>query len=329
MIQRPLLDRTPFARHLTPEQKEEATGVFRVFDVDRGEEVCVEGEADRSMAWVVAGELDMLAGGTRIGRIQAGEMFGEMTLFGTDGRRASTVVTATPCTLAALDEAGLKLLRMRQNPMAHLLESEAIRTISRRLREADARIGAAATGNEVEAAPRGFLARLAAALGVSSDLPRGEEPDPAAVLASTPGFQGRDEAVLAAIGRRLEVVAAAQGDAIVQEDEMGDDAYLVAEGRVGVYRRVAGTRAERVAVLDRGQVFGQVSAADSRGRTATVRALLPTYLLRIPGPVFEDLSRDPGAEGRAFRRGMIDALSTQLRQANAHLVQLVARWEGR
>jgi CRP-like cAMP-binding protein len=329
LIQRPLLDRTPFARHLTPEQKDEATGVFRVFDVDRGEEVCVEGEADRSMVWVLSGELDMLVEGTKIGRIQAGEMFGEMTLFGTDGRRASTVVTATPCTLAALDEEGLKILRLRQNPMAQLLEAEAIRTISRRLREAAARIGAAATGNDVEAVPRGFLSRLAAALGVSSDLPRGEEPHPAAVLASTPGFQGRDQEVLEAIGARLEVVAAAQGDVIVHEGEMGDDAYIVAEGRVGVYRGVAGARAERVAVLERGNVFGQVSAADSRGRTATVRALLPTYLVRIPGPVFDVLSKDPGPEGRAFRRGMIDAFASQLRQANVHLVQLLARWEGR
>ena len=102
-------------------------------------------------------------------------------------------------------------------------------------------------------------------------------------------------------------------------------AYIVAEGRVGVYCQVTPERSERVATLGPGHVFGQVALADSRGRTATCRALEPVYLVRIPGDVYRALETETSPEGRAFRRGMIDALSVQLRLANEHLLTLASR----
>jgi hypothetical protein len=62
--------------------------------------------------------------------------------------------------------------------------------------------------------------------------------------------------------------------------------------------------------------------ADARTRTATCRAIEPCYLVRIQGTVFRQLEIENSPEGRAFRRGLIDALSVQLRLANEHLLTL-------
>ncbi len=326
MIDRHIRDRTGLFNGLSVSDREEAETAFRTYEIGPGEEILVEGESDRSMCYVVSGKLIVSLGGTTIAEVGPDETVGEMALFGSLDRRSATVMTEGESTMLALDEEGLRFLRMRDNPIVRALESMAMRTIAQRLRIADGRIGAAAEGEEVEERKRSLLGRLASALGVSGDMPKGAPPSTMHVLKATPGFSGREDAVLASIASRLEVLAAAQGDVIVHEGEMGQDAYIVAEGRVGVYRSVDGRRSEKVATLGAGHVIGHLALTDDGGRSATVRAMQPTYLLRIPGSVYRELEASLTPEGRAFRRGMIDAFASQLRLANEHLMRLQVRW---
>lgn len=326
MIERHITDRTGLFSGLSVSDREEAETAFRTYEIGPGEEILVEGESDRSMCYIVSGKVAVALAGTTIAELGPDETVGEMALFGSLDRRSATVTTMEECTLLALDEEGLRFLRMRDNPVVRSLESMAMRTIAQRLRDADRRIGAAAEGEDVEHKKRGFLGRIATALGVSGDMPKGAPPSTMHVLKATPGFAGREEPVLAAIAARLEVLAAAQGDVVVHEGEMGEDAYIVAEGRVGVYRAVDSRRSEKVATLGAGHVIGHLALTDEGGRSATVRAIQPTYLLRIPGSAYRELEGSLTPEGRAFRRGMIDAFATQLRLANEHMMRLQARW---
>ena len=68
-----------------------------------------------------------------------------------------------------------------------------------------------------------------------------------------------------------------------------------------------------------------MALSDSSARSATCRVLDPAYLLRISASSFQELLTEASPAGRAFRRGLIDALSAQLRSANARFVGLRAR----
>lgn len=323
MIEMRDIERLGVFERLSDARRTEALVAFKTFELGPGEDLLVEGESDRGMVIVVEGELAVTLGGVELGRLHRGDIAGEMTLFGSFDRRSATVSTVVGSRLLVLDDQGLKYLRMKDNPLAHELETRALRTIAGRLREMDARIQKHAAGEPLERRkPRGLFSRLATALGVSEDLPEGAPPSALDVLRSTPGFAGRDESLLEGIADHLEMVAVPQGEAIVEEGKRGEDAFIIAEGRVGVFCTIGNDRIERVATLGPGHILGHVALADSNVRTATCRAMEPVYLLRIPGAVYHRFDQEQTPEARTFRRGMIDAMSIQLRLANEHLLSL-------
>lgn len=330
MNERRLFDRSGLFHGLSDVDRDEAFNAFRAAELGPGEELLVEGETDRSMCYVVEGAMTARLNGVRLGRIGPGETIGEMAMFGSLDRRAATVITDVESRVLVLDEEGLRFMRMRDNPVVQRLESQAMRTIAQRLRAADVLIGSMAEGEPVrERTGRGLIGKLASALGFAGARPTTPQPKSATILRNTPGFGTRDEVVLERLASRFEVVGAAQGQAIINEGEFGDEAYIVAEGRVAVYRSVDNDRSERIAMLGPGHVVGAVALADSGGRSATVRAVQPTWLLRLSHDTYRELEADLGAEGRAFRKGLIDALSAQLRLANEHIVRLSGKLDGR
>ncbi len=320
------IERTGILVGLDAEQRAQALAALKHYEVGPGEVLLEEGEPDRSMLIVVDGELEVTLGGVPLARMGRGELAGEMALFGSFDRRSATVTSRTAAKVLILDEEGLRFLRLGDNPIARNLEKLAVRTIATRLRETDQRIAGRAPGEPLGPGnQRGILGKLGRALGVGAELPRGPAPRVVDVLKATHGFAGREDDILKAVAARLQLAAFAAGDTIVHEGREGDDAYIIGEGRVGVYCNVGTERYERVATLGPGHVFGVVALADARSRTATCRAIEPCYLVRITGSTFRALESEGTPEGRAFRRGLIDALSVQLRLANEHLLTLTAR----
>lgn len=83
-----------------------------------------------------------------------------------------------------------------------------------------------------------------------------------------------------------EVLAA--GAAVFQVGDTGDSAYVIESGCVEVLVGAAPAQ-QRVAVLAQGAMFGEVALLDRQARTATVRALVPTTLVRIDRTHVEEL----------------------------------------
>ncbi len=71
-----------------------------------------------------------------------------------------------------------------------------------------------------------------------------------------------------------------KGKIIMQEGERGDCAYLIQSGKVKVYTGTGGRRAD-LAVLEAGQIFGEMALLFDESRTATVEALEPVNLVII------------------------------------------------
>lgn len=66
----------------------------------------------------------------------------------------------------------------------------------------------------------------------------------------------------------LEAERFASGDKIFVEGEPGDTLYIVAEGQVRISRHMPGLGEEALAILDRGEVFGEMAWIDASPRSA-------------------------------------------------------------
>jgi CRP-like cAMP-binding protein len=301
--------RIPLFEGLSPAARAEALAAFQSFEVGPGEELLVEGEADRGMLVVVEGQLQVTRAGVSIARLGPGDTAGEMALFGSSDLRFASVTTVTACKLLVLDEQGIELLTRRDHPLVGQLELQVLRVMGGRLREMNQLL----TENAARRAGQVPVLALAVPAGT---LPAGDPPDPLDTLRAAPGFSGQDPRALLALADRFELVAAPSGTALIEEGRRPEAAYIVASGRVGVTTRGAEGREVVVAVLPPGATFGQVALADAQARSATCRALDPAFLLRIPSALFQTLETEASPAGRAFRRAMIDTLAGQLKGAN-------------
>lgn len=75
---------------------------------------------------------------------------------------------------------------------------------------------------------------------------------------------------------------------VFQWGDPGDSAYVIEEGCVEVLSG-SGPTQRRIAVLTKGAMFGEVALLDRQPRTASVRTLVPTRLIRIDRSHVEEL----------------------------------------
>lgn len=115
----------------------------------------------------------------------------------------------------------------------------------------------------------------------------------------------------------------AAGAIIFSDGDSGDSAYVVERGCVEILASRNGTE-QRIALLGKGALFGEIALLDRLPRTATARAVVPTTLIRIAHDhVAELLSRsDP------VMQFLLNILVLRFRQARGaeHRVPNPAEW---
>jgi CRP-like cAMP-binding protein len=112
-------------------------------------------------------------------------------------------------------------------------------------------------------------------------------------------------------------------EVVVAEGSYGDALYLVLSGKLEVAK--AG---HPLATLDPGEFFGEMSLLEPAPRSATVTALAPSYLFRLPTTAIQVLLQtDPGA-ATALLIHIVKTLSERLRRANETLASVgeLAEW---
>lgn len=116
------------------------------------------------------------------------------------------------------------------------------------------------------------------------------------LLAGVALFEGlRDEAIgavaEAGASRHLE-----RGDLLFRQGEPADELFVVRSGRLAIATRSIDGRESMVALMEAGDLFGEMSLFDGRGRSADARALEASEVLAIPfAPVKAALERQPDA----------------------------------
>ena len=124
------------------------------------------------------------------------------------------------------------------------------------------------------------------------------------------------------LGRQHEVQTYADGEVVFSEGDLSTEMFVVRSGKIEISKHVGG-HSVRLAVLDRGSFFGEMSLLEGLPRSATARALGDVALLVLrPGSLLLQIRRDP-----TFAFELLQQLSGRIRELNEKLVFKLATAE--
>lgn len=103
----------------------------------------------------------------------------------------------------------------------------------------------------------------------------------AAILRDIGLFGGLDEETLSLLAAELPVEKVTVAQKVVAEGDPAREMFVVVSGELEVLKKSPVGGEVRVAMLGPGDWFGEMSIVDVQPRSATVRALAPSLLLRM------------------------------------------------
>ncbi|MBL8397157.1 MAG: cyclic nucleotide-binding domain-containing protein [Candidatus Accumulibacter sp.] len=120
-----------------------------------------------------------------------------------------------------------------------------------------------------------------------------------AFLQQQPIFGGITDTAMQALIPLFRELDFPQGALIVREGDEGDSLFVICHGSVEVLKADGGTEDDdhlgsRIAVLQKGDVFGEMELIDMQRRSASIRALTPVNALALTnGDLFQIYQSDP------------------------------------
>jgi len=132
-------------------------------------------------------------------------------------------------------------------------------------------------------------------------------------------FAGLDDDAMAKVveaGRDLEM---RRGDVLFREGDDPDELFVVLSGRIAIANKSIDGRESMVALMEEGDLFGEMGLFDGRGRSAEARALETSVVTAVPyGPVRNLYQDDPALLWR-----VVAMLAGRLRTMDAALADSV------
>ncbi len=114
------------------------------------------------------------------------------------------------------------------------------------------------------------------------------------LLRATLLFGELDDPTLATITEQSTERNLRRGDVLFGENDAPDFVYVVVTGRIAIANRSVDGRESVVALMESGDLFGEMGLFDNLGRSAEARALEPSSVIAIPyHPVQELYERRP------------------------------------
>ena len=162
--------------------------------------------------------------------------------------------------------------------------------------------------------PENFLRLRRTRESGSVEVPR----DDKVKLLQEQGLTSKELLTLAAFSREIRFEA---GSSLFEEGDEGQEMYVVLEGRVLISKYISGAGEEALAVLERGDFFGEMSLIEGEPRSADARALDgPITVLALDQRTIQEmLALDPAAS-LEFVRLLCRLLSKRLREIDEKVV---------
>jgi CRP/FNR family cyclic AMP-dependent transcriptional regulator len=124
------------------------------------------------------------------------------------------------------------------------------------------------------------------------------------------------------LGQLAEAAATHQlsrNDVLFGENDEPDHLYVVVSGRIAIANKSIDGRESMVALMERGDLFGEMGLFDGQGRSAEARALEPSAVLALPyGPLQDIYEARP-----ALLWGVVKLLAGRLRNTDIALADSV------
>ena len=139
------------------------------------------------------------------------------------------------------------------------------------------------------------------------------------LLSNSSLFSGLDPKTLAYLGERAVRRSFEKGRTIFYQGDLGDTLYVVADGLVKVWVSSGDGEEMVMATLRRPDAFGELSAVDGHGRSASATALEPSVLVSLDRTTLLDsVHRNP-----AVADSMLRALGSLARRITEQASDLV------
>ncbi|WP_437295998.1 cyclic nucleotide-binding domain-containing protein [Sorangium sp. So ce426] len=137
-------------------------------------------------------------------------------------------------------------------------------------------------------------------------------------------FGGLGDHVLQGLADTLELLDLEPGAVAFREGDSGREMFVLLSGEMEVLKRSKRDVEARVAVLGPNDWFGEMSILDVMPRSATVRAIAPSRLLRVTAHDLDTLYRRDLKSYTLLVLNIAREMSRRLRVADSLLAELVA-----
>lgn len=120
---------------------------------------------------------------------------------------------------------------------------------------------------------------------------------------------------LAALADQASDRSMQRGDVLFYEDDEAHFLYVVSEGRIAIANRSFDGRESVVALMEPGDLFGEMPMFDNKGRSAMARALEPSTVISIPYEPLQALYNS----NPSLLWGVVSLLASRLRSMDSAL----------
>jgi CRP-like cAMP-binding protein len=138
-------------------------------------------------------------------------------------------------------------------------------------------------------------------------------------------FGALSDEVLEGLTRKLKTMRVQPGESVFREDDtVAREMYVLLEGEMEVSKRSRRGRDMRVAILGPSDCFGEMSMIDMQARSASVRALAPSLLLKVTSEDMDGLYRSDLKSYTLIVLNIARDLSRRLRVTDGILADFTA-----
>jgi CRP-like cAMP-binding protein len=251
--------------------------------------------------------------------VPQGHLFGEMNFI--DGlTRSADAVAAEDVELLRISHASLRDLFQSEKHLAIAFLEQFWRSLSEKVREGNELMKSFFAGDAAQGgAPAPSAAAGAERAGASGTAAAGVSAAAKAGVLHEKGLTGRDLGVIAEFA---DAVKFDLDQVIFREGDSGRELYIVLEGRVRISKHIPGVGEEALAILERGDFFGEMGIVDNVPRSASALSHeAGTVVLRIDkGAIDAILGRDTES-AYEFLFILCRILSGRLREINDKIIQ--------
>lgn len=303
----------PFLSRVASQEVQRTTPRWRGASLAPGAILWTEGERVEELAVVLAGSVDVDVDGVTVSTMAAGEILGEAAAFDPSRLRAATLRAREATWLARLGITELQALRDEGSPVYDAILDHALASLARRIRTLDEAIARHARGGlpQPKREQVGAVARLWKSLRPGA--PSGSPPPLAPLLRRQARIRSLPADVPEAIAAAFRPRAVAEGELLFLEGEPGLEMFVLASGKIAVLRHIGAERAELLATLEDGHLFGLLPLVDPGMRSASCVATEKGWVYAVDGAGLDTL---PRPVRRVWREVMLDSLVAQLQHAN-------------